>query len=70
MKTENASMARTFRFTPDEWTAIETALLPDRSSAFRRAGVVALSVGHLTQGVIDHTGSDLWQAAAFDGCWN
>jgi FtsH-binding integral membrane protein len=26
------------------------------------AGVVALSLGHLTQGVIDHTGSDLWQA--------
>lgn len=24
MKTENASMARTFRFTPHEWTAIET----------------------------------------------
>jgi hypothetical protein len=25
-------------------------------------GVVALSLGHLTQGVIDHTRSDLWQA--------
>jgi hypothetical protein len=29
------------------------------------AGVVALSLGHLTQGVIDHTGSDLRQAGLY-----
>jgi hypothetical protein len=40
-----------------EYRSRPSGCLPGRSSG----GVIA-PLGHLTQGVIDHTGSDLWQA--------